>query len=497
MSKIKKNLPLIAIILIALGIYKPALSNFFTHDDFFHFRISQANSFKDFLQFFSLTKAPSGWGFYRPLTTQVFYYVGDNFFNSNPFLMHLVGFSLFIITILLVYKLISHLIKNPTISYLATFFYAVSATHFPHLYFIANQELGHAVFFLTSLLFFIKFLKHPKLKTYLVSFLAFIAALMSKELAILLPGSLLLIYWLKKSTKETSFSLKKILLVLLPFFITLTFYGYFHVFHYGLIQGDSYIWVFSPDTLLNTLFWYTLWSLNMPKMLLDFVGPGFHINPNLFAFWPKEIYSIFTLFILLITSLLTLTIISFKQLIKSKTTYLIALGWFIYSLLPVMFLPWHKFPDYLTLPLIGIVVILAKLLYQATQVLIKNNHHFFAKLIFILIPVLYLALSLSTLNLVRKIDWITQGAKTSQRVFNYFNNNFSQLEKNIDVFFYDTPEDADLPWKPSDQLKIILSDNNFFSFFYHNKITAHYVSSEDATTDPKAIKIPARKFLGY
>src|SRR3989304_6842531 len=155
-KKIKwEYLLLLAIIFF---LYYPALNNFYTHDDFFHFKISNATSLKEFLSFFDPIHAPEGWGFYRPLTTQVLYFVIRNLFNFNPIAAHLLALGMFLIVCAMVYKLILLLTENKKQALFGLFLYAISASHFTHLYSIANQELGHAIFFLGSVLAFIKFL---------------------------------------------------------------------------------------------------------------------------------------------------------------------------------------------------------------------------------------------------------------------------------------------------------------------------------------------------
>ena len=150
---------IIALFVIVLFLFYSALGNYFSHDDFFHFRISQAKNIGDFINYFNLFKPSVNWGYYRPLTTQLVYFIGWKVFDYNPVLMHGLAFVLFSGVVLLVYKLAKELTQNTAIAYLATLYYATSATHFPHLYSIATQELGHALCYLTSILAFIAFLK--------------------------------------------------------------------------------------------------------------------------------------------------------------------------------------------------------------------------------------------------------------------------------------------------------------------------------------------------
>jgi uncharacterized membrane protein YidH (DUF202 family) len=227
----------------------------------------------------------------------------------------------------------------------------------------------------------------------------------------------------------------------------------------------------------------------MPKMLVDFVGPGFKLNPNLFKFWGKEIGLILALFSMLVVMLAVIAWQGLKKIRRSEwLTYIFSLVWFGVMLLPVIFLPWHKFTTYLTIPLVGVVLSLSWLINKAGK---KMNLWILAWLI------VYLLLSNRTLELTRRTDWITQGAETARRVFSYLDENYPQIDKDLEIYFYDTEEDQDLPWLPSDQLKLVLSDESFSRVFYEGKIKPHYVKSEEEITNPEAIKLPARQFFNY
>ncbi len=255
---------------------------------------------------------------------------------------------------------------------------------------------------------------------------------------------------------------------------------------YGFAQGESYIWDFSPR-VLNTLFWYGLWSLNLPEMLVDFVGPGLKFNPNLLKYWANEIIPIFTLFVTLLISVFSLVIVNLKRFKKKELfIYLFSFAWFVITLLPVLFLPWHKFTFYLTLPLFGVVFSLAFAIKQSK----------FPKIAIFTFMAIYFSLSVLTLTLTTKTHWITQGSKTARNVYNYLNENIKE-SRSVKVIFYDTSEDSDLPWSPSEVLKDVLSDDNFFSVFHGGKITPVYLHAEEIEEDVEGIKLPARQFLGY
>jgi hypothetical protein len=484
--KLSLSKKLFFVFLLSFILFLPSLFTFYTHDDFFLLKISRASSLGGFLNFFNFTQGPEGLGVYRPLTTQAFYYLGNSVFNLNPLALHIISFATFFLVIYLVYKLANIVVKNNSIAFLAAFLYATSATHYGHLYYLATyQELGLTVFCLLAVILFVKFVSKGNLKYYFLSVTAYILALLSKETAIVIPGILVLVYGFLRFRKDKVIPTKKFIQALSGFVIILLAYLYFHFFLYGLAQGESYIWDFSPR-FLNTLFWYGLWSFNLPEMLVDFIGPGLRFNPNLFKFWSKEIIPIFVLFGAVITSISYLAVKVRKKLKKKDFQIIIfSLLWFILTLIPVLFLPLHKFTFYLTLPLIGIVLPVSYLIEKA-----KATNNF--RLVFASI---WIVLSFITLQLTVETHWISQGSKVARNAFVYF----TQYEK-VEVGkkyieFYDTGEDKELPWSPSELVKVVLSQNNFFEVFFKDEF--ELLQEENEWLGQDVIRVRARSLLNY
>lgn len=490
---IQKRYPiyLAAICIVAFVLYFPSLFTFYTNDDFFHLKIANVNTLNGFLNFFNLIKAPEGWSLYRPLTTQVFYLISIKFFNLNPLPLHIISFLFLFLNIFLVFALTRILIKNNGGAILAAFFYATSATHFGHLYFLgAFQELGMTTFFLVSILLFIKFVLQKKYAFYLVSLLTFVFALLSKETAVVLPFVLVLVGIFRLIIKEEAVSLKKLFAYLIPYFILLAVYFFLRLKYYGFATGESYIWDFSIKRVVNTLGWYGFWSFNLPEMLVDFVGPGLHFNLNLFKYWPSQIIPILLLFVVEIVSIFYLILkskfLNYKQSLalrtKSSILILFCIAWFVMTLIPVLFLPLHKFTFYLTLPLVGIVILLGYLIMNLKS-----------RIINLFLMTTWLVLSVLTLNLTRQTNWITQGGATAKRVYDYFQLNRNSLVGKT-IVFYDTKDDESLPFSPTATLKNVLSDNNFFEVFYYGKMKVVYGGAPNKRNE---VMIKSRMFLGY
>ena len=122
-SDIKDIQIVVIILLLNLLIFHRGLFNFFTHDDFYHFTLANVNSFKEILGFFNFFKSPEGWGFYRPITTQLTYLLGIKLFKLNAFLLHFLALILFWLVGLLVYKFFLEITNNKKTSQISLFFH--------------------------------------------------------------------------------------------------------------------------------------------------------------------------------------------------------------------------------------------------------------------------------------------------------------------------------------------------------------------------------------
>jgi len=110
---------------------------------------------------------------------------------------------------------------------------------------------------------------------------------------------------------------------------------------------------------------------------------------------------------------------------------------------------------------------------------------------------IWILLSVSTLNLTAETNWVTRGAQTAKNVHNYMIENQGMLTGYKSIVFYDTKDDSNLPWSPSEVLKVVLSDQNYFRVFWNGRLQAKYVSYNLTTTEQRELGLKARTFLGY
>src|SRR4030065_1319697 len=106
------KLILLLIILLSFVIFYPSLFSFYTNDDFFLLKISNAKTITDVINFYNLKQGPEGLGMYRPLAMQSFFMLAWKIFDLNPLGLHVISFLFFFGIIYLVYALSKKLVDN-------------------------------------------------------------------------------------------------------------------------------------------------------------------------------------------------------------------------------------------------------------------------------------------------------------------------------------------------------------------------------------------------
>jgi len=456
---------------LSILVFLPALLNFFSADDWFHLRLVQINSWQEFLNFFSFEKTDQSAAFYRPIPTQLFFFVFYKLFGLNSIFYFGFGLILFGLIIWNLIKFLEELKFKEKVIWITTLVYGLSASNFARINFVsAYQELFMGLLVLLGLKFYIK-------KNWWFVIL-FVLALMSKETAIIFGGLMLLIDW---KLKENPFKKLKYYLAII---LLSGIYLILRMWVFKTVEGESYIWDFGLKKALNTTMWYGFWSIGIPEFMVDYVGSGLKIVPKFFmdfGIWAKIFLGEIGI---LLVSILGLKITKIKLIKKNWKKFVWGILFFGISLLPVIFLPWHKFSHALTLPLIGMAVILGEI-YELN----KN------KILKIMFLVAFLALNLSSIyNLNQRHYSVTRG-EISRKVFEYFEKNYPEYPENKNfVFVNDTSPEAK-QWGSSKQIAYALSISDFFKVFYKNKNIKVYYEDLDSNIPENSIKLSSKMFL--
>lgn len=348
MSKIKLFLIFLLSTLIAYG---SAIRYGFSQDDFYFLALSKANSLTNVLNFFS-PASQAGFAFFRPLGTQLYYFIFTSIFGlaRAPLFMHIFMLIIQTINAYLVSLLVTSLTRDKKLAFMIGLLYAVSSVHFLSLFYIAaTQQLLAATFSLLSLNAFLN-------KRFGSAGLYFGLGLLSKETALVTPVIAFILLLL-----NSKFEFKKFI----PYLITGIGYVFLRLTSHLTIQSE-YHFIFSPS-VLTTIRWYWLFAYGAPEQLLSYGLPHFGIN---FAQFIRDfgVPAIITIF-----GSVGLGILAFISMLRKR--YFLYFLWFIVSIFLVMWFPDHRYPHYLDLGLVPLLLILllplrAQLRYLITTILV-------------------------------------------------------------------------------------------------------------------------------
>lgn len=504
---INKRWKLIVIIGICLLLYVPSLGQFFSADDWFHLRVSKVASINDWFHFFSFVKNSHSISFYRPLSTQVFFGLFYKLFGLNAWPWYLFGLSIFGLSLALIYRFVEligkfskdlnvKMVEN--LALLTTFFYGLSVTNFTKLYFVSiYQELFMVVFVLGSLIFYLQ-------KKYFLSWCLFVLGLMSKETAMVLPGLLVLLELFRRGSliglKKMNFRLWRVYVVTLLGYLSL------RLIWFGAPVGDSYGWNVSVLRMLNTIFWYGLWSLGAPEFLVDYVRSGLRIVPR---FWME--YPVWGWFVLsglgvlmCLGILMLIKILIFKK--GEAIRWLVFIGfWFLLSLLPVLFWPNHKFVLELTLPMVGVSLGLAWLVLTFQFKRNSDSRNTFKLIGFcdvrwlsLLFVSIWFVYNLGMNYLTYKTNYSVSRSVVARRIYTFLEKNYLKYPNGKYFLFVNDTDYVNDEWGSSKQINLAISGSDMFRVLYDDpQLRVYYEDSlpDDIPEENRLIRLSSKIFL--
>ena len=428
-------------------LFKNAFSTYFLNDDFFFLKISRINSFNEFLNFFSPFKD----FFYRPLTSEVFYFI-IHLLKENIFLSHSVVFIVYFVGLYYLHKIVFLLSKNKLLSYLTTGFYAINFIHVFQLYFFGTfQEVAVFTFLAIS---FYYFLTEKNIK----SLLFFLLALFSKETAILFLPFLIVFSLMRKQY------LNKKLVYYFVIGLVFTF-----IYKSGLSNTtslDNYRIQNNPRLLANNFMWYFLWGMGVPNFTSLYFTSVF--EPPIVEFWKmlKNFPEIKTYYFLLVGyySLFLISLIYFfiKHINKLKQFIYFIIYLFTYFFIflgPIILLP-HRWMVRLTVPSVFIVLGQAYLI----SIFIKKGKLF--RFVGLILIAFYIIINLLGISIHESSSLYFLESKFTTSAKKYFEKNRTKILKNKIIYFQDPPINKANPWGGSKKLKVTLGDQSFVDLYF-------------------------------
>ncbi len=479
---IKKLFPFLLIFAFVIILYHPALFTYFSQDDFFHFKVSQTNgTLWGFLNLFGFhTFQERGIAFYRPIFREALFNIFYSIFGLNPYPFRILQLLILFLNSILTYYLIFKFFKNEYLSFFVAFFYTICSAQVSPLYYLAGgiQVLGATTFLLLTLIFI--------LQNSVLSYLTFILALGSHELSAIIPflisGLLLIQYSFKKF-------LRKVWIVF-PFFFTLFAYLYLEITRIGFPQTEKqYQIVFSIKTTLNSYMWYMGWAIGLPEMLVDFVLPGFKLNPSLMRYWGNYYLIIFSTFMISLILIAAGTIyLLFRrkgQLLNKKMLFFVF--WFLISLTPVILLPLHKSTQYLETGLVAFWTIIGLFILKFYQL----SKHLLVKVYLGILIFSLVVLSGTSIILQKDTYWAAQRGKYAKDLITQVTKTYPALPRGSIIYFKNDPNYPFVAtqWgSSSKQAAFILNNSDALRLVYNDpSLKVYYEDLEKITIQDKNV----------
>lgn len=419
-------------------------------DDYFFLKVGKADSLSDVVRFFSPYKDY----FYRPVPTEIFYFI-INLVNRNLIITHSIVFVTYFLGLIFLYKSSLEISKNKIFSYILTFLYAINFTHVFQLYQVATYiEICLFTFLCGSFYFYIK-------KRYFLSILFYILALMSKESAVLFPALILLLEVILIRKFDKHFFLRLGLFGILSVIFVL-------IFKYATSQVlliDTYKIILEPNLIFNNSMWYFLWAIGVPNFVPNYIQSIF-FKPlpdfwNLFL--ANDIKHFFYSFILFYFILISGFLITFLENNKKIKYLLLIIGLiilfylFISPTIPTI----HRWMVRLTVPLIFISCINAIIIYLLYQ---KAG---FYRLVSIVLLVLYTYLNVMGIKIHESSGLFLLNTQTINNFDEYVKKNKNEIDKFNTIYFVDSSPDEN--YGGSEEIKNMLGSDYFTDTFFPNQ----------------------------
>jgi hypothetical protein len=488
-KRFRKCLPFIAIFAVVLILYHPVLSTYFSHDDFFHFKVSNpANKPGGYLYFLGFHPfSERGIAFYRPLFREFLYGPLYSLFGLNQIPFRVLSLTLHMTNIYLLYNLLQKVFKKTSISYMAAFFFGISASNVVTLYYLAGgiQTMGATTFLLLSLISFWKYIIENSQSHKYYSFIFFLLALSSHEQAVITPILLSLILLIKYKYKD--FIVK--VFSLWPYFLVTALYVYLNITAIGYSESEAQYQIsFNIKSILNSYMWYTGWAFGLPEMLIDFVPPGFRLDPRLMRYWGDSFRIIFPAFFASITliSMFTIKLIKNNKKIFFNKKLTLFLIWFPLGLITVIFLPSHKSNHYLYISLPAF--------WTLISYIVISLHKHTSKILFGVLIVSLFVLNTTSAILENETYWAAARGRLAGKIVHQLKKQYPTLPKGATLYFENHP---DYPYVAEDwggtskQASFALNDQDALQLLYKDPTLKVLYKDIDSLPEGKVYKLVA------
>lgn len=259
------------IILVSFLVYLPVLHNEFVWDDDYYIKNNPLIYALNLKEIFSQNLM----GNYHPLTVLTLA-LEYQLFGLNETGYHLVNIFLHLLNVILVFYVLFRVSDNVHVALIASLLWGIHPMHVESVAWAAAlKDLLYTFFFLSSYIFYLKYLKNRQTKFYIIALLLFLFSLLSKAMAASLPLVLLITDYLKGRKLDYKLLIEKI-----PFFLLAITFGVIAVLAQKSFEAI-------PDTPIYSITQRLIFaSFGFITYLLKFIFPL-----NLSAVYPYPVNS--------------------------------------------------------------------------------------------------------------------------------------------------------------------------------------------------------------
>ncbi|GEM_PF-4711526 len=404
-------------LIISLFIYFKSLNYYFFQDDFYELLISKVANFNEFLKLFAFQENRSS---YRPIGLQLYYFVCQTIFGLNPTYFRIFTFILFFSTYFLIAKSIGKMLSNKLTGHLTGTFWVTSSIHYLSLSWIAAAWLiiGSFFFFLTTNIY-LTYTNTKRTVFYVFSLISFILTMGSFEFFIAWP--VIIGIWLKLFLKKDT---KYIFKNLSPFIFIVIIYVIARLSLASLPNISEYKIQINTNTL-KQLFWYVLWSFNIPEEFKkQIINNVLSFNPIFLRDFGTVVIKSFIAMAVIIVLGIIYPFTQISKKIHILNISVLCSAWFVTAIIPVLVFPNHSFAMYLALPSIGIYIFMSHLLSSTKKPLLIP-----------IVLVIWFASSIITVNFYRQIFWVVESQNFARKFSQDIQQRFPSLPKESVVLY--------------------------------------------------------------
>lgn len=475
----------VVIVFVTVFFFRNSFQLGFFGDDFAHLASGSAESLGDFINFFATGKE----SFYRPLPTEVFYFV-IKLLGSNPLVGHLISFITYFVGLQLLYFTVHEISGKRLVAGLTTLLYGLHFSHVFQLYWLATfQEVALFTFIIAAFYGYLK-------RSYLITVCFFALALLSKEQALLFPVFIFLYQFLiellaKKSFKPsftTYLGARFVSLIKKPVVLSMIIMSAVAFLAYSssldsVTSIAEYQITWSPKLIINNGLWYLLWALGLPSNMPLYLDSIFSLpNSQFYSLLADSQFAAYFYGLLLFLIFLVLSSLWFFYSSKNKIKFVLGLVVMImmfYLFIVQSLLISHRWMVRLTIPLIFVSFSQALVL---SWLLTKNN---FSKYFGSVLIFLYLTFNYYGVLVHERFSLYFFENQIINKATDFVLANKSDIDSYGGVYFLDLESNPVSGLNDSKKLFNSFSDQKFLQIILDNpNLYSYYQFKHDSPRTP-------------